>query len=61
MMSAVRPFQFAVTIHPQQCNIQELGDAWRRADKMCVDSIWVWDHFFPLYGDVGSTPKRSRG
>jgi probable F420-dependent oxidoreductase len=28
-----------------------LRDAWRQADALGVDSIWVWDHFFPLYGD----------
>ena len=22
-----------------------------RADEIAVDSIWVWDHFYPLYGD----------
>jgi probable F420-dependent oxidoreductase len=50
-MSAVRPFKVGVTIHPQQCTIQELRDAWRRADSLGVDSIWFWDHFFPLYGN----------
>ena len=40
-----------VTIHPQQCTIKELRDAWRRADDLGVDSIWFWDHFFPLYGN----------
>jgi probable F420-dependent oxidoreductase len=25
--------------------------AWKQADEMGADSIWVWDHFFPLYGD----------
>ena len=40
-----------MTIHPQQCTIQELRDAWRRADDLGVDSIWFWDHFFPLYGN----------
>src|ERR1700730_16245411 len=50
-MSADRPFKVGVTIHPQQCTIQELRDAWRRADDLGVDSIWFWDHFFPLYGD----------
>ena len=40
-----------MTIHPQQCTIQELRDAWRRVDGLGVDSIWFWDHFFPLYGN----------
>jgi probable F420-dependent oxidoreductase len=50
-MSTGRRFKVGVTIHPQQCTIQELRDAWRRADELGVDSIWFWDHFFPLYGD----------
>ena len=29
----------------------QLRDAWRRADALGVDSIWFWDHFFPLYGN----------
>lgn len=49
-MARTKPFKVGVTIHPQQCTIQELRDAWRRADDLGVDSIWFWDHFFPLYG-----------
>jgi probable F420-dependent oxidoreductase len=45
-------FKVGVTIHPQQCTIRELRDAWLRVDAMGVDSIWFWDHFFPLYGEV---------
>ena len=50
-MPEEKRFKVGVTIHPQQCTIQELHDAWRRADDLGVDSIWFWDHFFPLYGD----------
>ena len=50
-MASERPFKVGVTIHPQQCTIQQLRDAWRRADELGVDSIWLWDHFFPLYGN----------
>ena len=46
-----RRFKVGVTIHPQQCTIGELREAWRRADALGVDSIWFWDHFFPLYGN----------
>jgi probable F420-dependent oxidoreductase len=46
-----RPFKVGVTIHPQQCTIQQLRDAWRQADSLGVDSIWIWDHFYPLYGN----------
>ncbi|HXC75558.1 MAG TPA: LLM class F420-dependent oxidoreductase [Candidatus Acidoferrum sp.] len=50
-MASQKRFKVGVTIHPQQCTIHELRDAWRRADELGVDSIWFWDHFYPLYGD----------
>ena len=50
-MAKAKPFKVGVTIHPQQCTIDELRSAWRRADELGVDSIWFWDHFFPLYGN----------
>jgi probable F420-dependent oxidoreductase len=50
-MAKAKRFKVGVTIHPQQCSIVELRDGWRRADELGVDSIWFWDHFFPLYGN----------
>ena len=44
-------FRVGVQLHPQHCTIDELRAAWRAADQLGVDSIWVWDHFFPLYGE----------
>ena len=40
-----------VQLHPQATTVEALRDAWRRADDMGADSIWIWDHFYPLYGD----------
>ena len=40
-----------VQFEPQHCSIGELRDGWRRAEGLGVDSIWTWDHFFPLSGD----------
>lgn len=40
-----------VQLPPQHVAMSQLRDAWKRADAMGVDSIWTWDHFFPLYGD----------
>jgi probable F420-dependent oxidoreductase len=31
--------------------MDELREAARAADGMGVDSIWIWDHFYPLYGN----------
>jgi probable F420-dependent oxidoreductase len=44
-------FRVGVQLHPQSTTIHELRAAWRAADAAGVDSIWTWDHFFPLYGD----------
>lgn len=40
-----------VQIHPQHTTMADMRRAWRAADELGVDSIWTWDHFFPLYGD----------
>ncbi len=46
-----RKAHIGVQLHPQHATIDELRDAWVRADGLELDSIWTWDHFFPLYGD----------
>jgi len=42
--------KLGVQFHPQHTTVDALRQAWTAADQMGVDSIWVWDHFFPLYG-----------
>jgi probable F420-dependent oxidoreductase len=44
-------FKVGVQLHPQATTTDDLRAAWRAADALEVDSIWVWDHFFPLYAD----------
>lgn len=44
-------FDVGVQLHPQATTVDELRVAWRAADGLGVDSLWLWDHFFPLYGD----------
>jgi probable F420-dependent oxidoreductase len=43
-----------VQLHPQATTVADLRAAWRAADQMGADSIWLWDHFYPLYGDPGA-------
>jgi probable F420-dependent oxidoreductase len=50
-MTRQRRFKVGVQLHPQLCTVGELRRAWKAVDALEVDSIWVWDHFFPLYGD----------
>ncbi len=44
-----------IQLHPQATTTDRLREAWREADRAGLDSIWVWDHFFPLYGDPDAT------
>ena len=44
-------FKVGVQLHPQVGTVDELRAAWKAADAMGADSIWIWDHFFPLYGN----------
>ncbi|NND02965.1 MAG: LLM class F420-dependent oxidoreductase, partial [Acidimicrobiia bacterium] len=40
-----------VQLHPQHCSMTDIRAAWKAADEAGLDSIWTWDHFFPLYGE----------
>lgn len=41
--------KFGVQLCQQHADVAELRRAWRDADAH-LDSIWLWDHFFPLTG-----------
>src|SRR5690349_7999371 len=47
-MSRIR---IGVQLHPQQTSYAAFADAVRRAEDLGVDTIWNWDHFYPLYGE----------
>jgi probable F420-dependent oxidoreductase len=40
-----------VQIQPQHSEFHKMRDAWREAEEMGADTIYTWDHFYPLYGD----------
>jgi probable F420-dependent oxidoreductase len=44
-----------VTIHPQHTTTDELLATFQQADAMGIDTLWTWDHFFPLTGDLNGT------
>lgn len=50
-----RAVKVGVQLQPQATTIGDLRAAWRAADALGVDSIWTWDHFFPLYGPGDAT------
>jgi alkanesulfonate monooxygenase SsuD/methylene tetrahydromethanopterin reductase-like flavin-dependent oxidoreductase (luciferase family) len=44
-------FQVGYQIHPQHCTTDQIREAYRSADSLGVDNLYVWDHMHPLYGD----------
>jgi probable F420-dependent oxidoreductase len=40
-----------VQIQPQHADFDGMRRAWREAEELGVDSIFCWDHFFPLSGE----------
>jgi probable F420-dependent oxidoreductase len=46
--------RIGVQLHPQATSLDDLRQAWQAADELRADSIWVWDHFYPLYGEPGA-------
>ena len=40
-----------IQIPPQGASFEALRDAWLHAEELGVDTVWTWDHFFPLWGD----------
>lgn len=44
-------FKIGVQLHPQHTTYESFAAAVRRVEALGVDSIWNWDHFFPLYGE----------
>ena len=44
-------YKVGVQLQNQHTSYAEYVDAIQRAEAAGVDSLWNWDHFFPLYGD----------
>jgi probable F420-dependent oxidoreductase len=47
-MTSVR---VGVQVQPQHADFDGMRRAWREAEEMGVDSIFCWDHFYPLSGE----------
>ncbi len=45
------PIRIGVQIQPQHADFAAMQRAWRDADELGVDTIYTWDHFYPLYGE----------
>jgi alkanesulfonate monooxygenase SsuD/methylene tetrahydromethanopterin reductase-like flavin-dependent oxidoreductase (luciferase family) len=45
-------FKVGIQLRPQHCSMSQLRDAWQTIDELSVDTIWTWDHFYPLFGEA---------
>jgi probable F420-dependent oxidoreductase len=46
------PIRVSVQVKPQHASWEQLRDAALRAEAIGVDTIFTWDHFYPLSGDA---------
>ncbi|MGH7882446.1 MAG: LLM class F420-dependent oxidoreductase, partial [Candidatus Dormibacteraceae bacterium] len=44
-----------IALNQEHCTIEQLRNAWREADHLGFDSIWLPDHFFPFTGDLNGS------
>jgi len=44
-----------VNLLPEHTPLTALRRAWQSAEALGVDSLWIWDHFFPVTGDPHGT------
>jgi probable F420-dependent oxidoreductase len=45
------PIRVGVQVQPQHADFDGMRRAWREADELGADTIFTWDHFYPLYGE----------
>ena len=51
----MRTIRVGIQIQQQHATYSQIRDAWRRVDASGADTLFNWDHFFPLSGDLNGT------
>lgn len=51
----MHPIRVGIQIQQQHATYPQIRDAWQRVDASGADTLWNWDHFFPLSGDLDGT------
>jgi probable F420-dependent oxidoreductase len=46
------PIRVGIQITQQHATYQQIRRAWQEVDASGADTLWNWDHFFPLAGDL---------
>jgi probable F420-dependent oxidoreductase len=50
MEDCMAQIRLGVQLHPQHTSYASFAEATQRCEEIGVDTLWNWDHFFPLYG-----------
>jgi probable F420-dependent oxidoreductase len=45
------PIRVGIQVQPQHATYQQMRDTFRRVEEIGADTLFIWDHFFPLSGD----------
>ena len=45
------PVRVGVTVRPQQTTVDRMRETWLQAEEIGADDVYLWDHFFPLFGE----------
>jgi F420-dependent oxidoreductase-like protein len=48
-MAHKHPIRFGIQTGQQNVNFDEMRELWRKADALGYDSLWVFDHFYPIF------------
>lgn len=46
-----KPIRFGLQTPPQHTSWEAMRDTWRLIDELGYDTIWTFDHFFPILSD----------
>lgn len=47
--------RIGVQLQPQHTTFEKFAHAAQRCEELGVDTVWTWDHFYPLFGDPNGT------
>jgi probable F420-dependent oxidoreductase len=48
---STQSLRVGLRVAPQHCTYKQMRDTWLRAEEEGADTLFTWDHFFPLFGD----------
>jgi probable F420-dependent oxidoreductase len=47
----MRQIKVGESVRPQHTSYERMRATWLEAEELGADTLFVWDHFFPLFGD----------